>query len=96
MVGSVFGSAVSAARLRLLCVQEDVADAIFTMVEGAARELVLGDPREPSTHVGPVIDQESKERLDGWIARHSKQVRYRWDSDHVLPGGCSCRRPSSN
>src|SRR5258707_943933 len=33
--------------LRLLCVQEDVADRILAMVEGAARELALGDPRDP-------------------------------------------------
>src|SRR5262249_24772230 len=46
--------------LRLLCVQEDVADRIVEMIEGAAAELKLGDPREPSTHVGPVIDAEAK------------------------------------
>src|SRR5205807_6003815 len=42
--------------LRLLCLQEDVAEPILEMIAGAARELTLGDPREPSTHVGPVID----------------------------------------
>jgi RHH-type proline utilization regulon transcriptional repressor/proline dehydrogenase/delta 1-pyrroline-5-carboxylate dehydrogenase len=87
-VGSVFRSAGQrCSALRLLCVQEQVADHIFKMVEGAARELVLGDPHDPATHVGPVIDQESKDRLDRWIAQHAKQVRYRWDSDHVLPKG---------
>ena len=50
--------------LRLLCVQEDVADRIVEMIEGAARELVVGDPRDPATHVGPVIDAEAKEKLD--------------------------------
>src|SRR5207248_11440043 len=40
--------------LRLLCVQEDVAEPMIEMIAGAARELALGDPREPSTHVGPV------------------------------------------
>jgi RHH-type proline utilization regulon transcriptional repressor/proline dehydrogenase/delta 1-pyrroline-5-carboxylate dehydrogenase len=87
-VGSVFRSAGQrCSALRLLCVQEHVADPIFRMVEGAARELVLGDPRDPATHVGPVIDRESKGRLDKWIARHAKQVRYRWDQDHALPAG---------
>jgi RHH-type proline utilization regulon transcriptional repressor/proline dehydrogenase/delta 1-pyrroline-5-carboxylate dehydrogenase len=88
VVGSVFRSAGQrCSALRLLCVQEQVADPIFTMVEGAARELMLGDPHDPATHVGPVIDQESKDRLDAWIAKHARQVRYRWDRDHALPEG---------
>ena len=54
--------------LRLLCVQEDVADRVLDMVMGAARELKLGDPRELATHVGPVIDDEAKSTLDRWIS----------------------------
>src|SRR5262249_44079737 len=53
--------------LRLLCVQEDVADRITAMVAGAAQELALGDPRDPATHVGPVIDDEAKQKLDKWL-----------------------------
>ncbi len=49
--------------LRLLCVQEDVADRVFAMLAGAARELKLGDPRDPATHVGPVVDAEAQARL---------------------------------
>jgi RHH-type proline utilization regulon transcriptional repressor/proline dehydrogenase/delta 1-pyrroline-5-carboxylate dehydrogenase len=60
--------------LRLLCVQEDVADRIIEMIEGAARALVVGDPREVATHVGPVIDREAKDKLDGWIAAHQSRV----------------------
>ncbi len=79
------GQRCSAARL--LCVQEDVADAAIEMIGGAARELKVGDPREPSTHVGPVIDAEAKERLDRWIDKMQAQgrVRFRWDEFHVLP-----------
>ncbi len=54
--------------LRLLCVQEDVADRMIEMIAGAARELKLGDPRDPATHIGPVIDAEAKAKLDGYIA----------------------------
>ncbi len=71
--------------LRLLCVQEDVADRMIEMVAGAARELKLGDPRDPSTHVGPVIDRESKARLDRWIAQRADRVRFRWDAGRALP-----------
>jgi len=73
--------------LRLLCVQEDVADRIVEMIAGAARELRLGDPADPSTHVGPVIDADAKQRLDRWLAAMERQgrVRFRWDADRPLP-----------
>ncbi|MGC4126730.1 bifunctional proline dehydrogenase/L-glutamate gamma-semialdehyde dehydrogenase PutA, partial [Enterobacter sp.] len=54
--------------LRLLCVQDDVADKIITMIKGAAEELKLGDPRDLSVHVGPVIDAEAKAGLEAHIA----------------------------
>jgi len=73
--------------LRLLCVQEDVADRVIGRIAGAANELVLGDPRDPATHVGPVIDDEAKQKLDRWIAGKAAQGRviFRWDDAHKLP-----------
>jgi RHH-type proline utilization regulon transcriptional repressor/proline dehydrogenase/delta 1-pyrroline-5-carboxylate dehydrogenase len=65
--------------LRLLCVQEDVADRILEMIEGAARALLVGDPRDIATHVGPVIDTEAKEKLDKWTAAHKSRVAFRHD-----------------
>jgi RHH-type proline utilization regulon transcriptional repressor/proline dehydrogenase/delta 1-pyrroline-5-carboxylate dehydrogenase len=65
--------------LRLLCVQEDVADRILEMIEGAARALVIGDPRGIATHVGPVIDAEAKEKLDKWVGKHASLVCFRHD-----------------
>jgi RHH-type proline utilization regulon transcriptional repressor/proline dehydrogenase/delta 1-pyrroline-5-carboxylate dehydrogenase len=86
VVGSVFRSAGQrCSALRLLCVQEHVADHVFDMVAGAAATLTLGDPRDPAIHVGPVIDQDSKDRLDGWLAKHETRIRYRWERDHALP-----------
>jgi RHH-type proline utilization regulon transcriptional repressor/proline dehydrogenase/delta 1-pyrroline-5-carboxylate dehydrogenase len=71
--------------LRLLCVQEDVAERVFAMIEGAARELALGDPRDPATHVGPVIDAEAKDKLERWVADMHGAVRFRWDEGRTLP-----------
>ena len=73
--------------LRLLCLQEDVAEPIVEMIAGAARELKLGDPREPSTHIGPVIDAEARDKLDHWIADYERKgrVRFRWDRFQSLP-----------
>lgn len=64
--------------LRLLVVQEDVADRMVEMIAGAASELTLGDPRAIETHIGPVIDQAAKERLDAHIAamRAAGRVTY--------------------
>jgi RHH-type proline utilization regulon transcriptional repressor/proline dehydrogenase/delta 1-pyrroline-5-carboxylate dehydrogenase len=64
--------------LRVLCVQEDVAERMIAMIVGAARELNVGDPRLPSTHVGPVIDAEAKARLEEWIAGMAAKGRVRF------------------
>src|SRR5262245_45141444 len=88
VVASAFRSAGQrCSALRLLCVQEDVADRIIEMIEGAAAELKLGDPREVATHVGPVIDAEAKDRLDRWIAamEGERRVRFRWDAFKSMP-----------
>jgi RHH-type proline utilization regulon transcriptional repressor/proline dehydrogenase/delta 1-pyrroline-5-carboxylate dehydrogenase len=61
--------------LRLLFVQDDVADRMIEMIAGAARELKLGDPADPATHVGPVIDAEAREKLQAHIARMKREAR---------------------
>ncbi len=73
--------------LRLLCLQADVAERMLDMLVGAARELKVGDPREPSTHLGPVIDADAKAKLENWIALMARagRVRFRWNRDGKLP-----------
>jgi RHH-type proline utilization regulon transcriptional repressor/proline dehydrogenase/delta 1-pyrroline-5-carboxylate dehydrogenase len=48
---------------------------MIEMIAGAARELVIGDPSDPATHIGPVIDAEAKQRLDAHIERMKKEAR---------------------
>jgi RHH-type proline utilization regulon transcriptional repressor/proline dehydrogenase/delta 1-pyrroline-5-carboxylate dehydrogenase len=48
---------------------------MIEMIAGAARELKRGDPRDPATHVGPVIDAEAKQKLDAHVARMTAQAR---------------------
>jgi RHH-type proline utilization regulon transcriptional repressor/proline dehydrogenase/delta 1-pyrroline-5-carboxylate dehydrogenase len=82
VVASAFRSAGQrCSALRLLCVQDDIADRVLAMVSGAARELKVGDPRDPATQVGPVIDAEAKDRLERWIAAMEARgaVHFRWD-----------------
>ncbi len=88
VIASAFRSAGQrCSALRLLCVQADVVDRVVEMIAGAAAELCLGDPRDPATHVGPVIDDDAKLRLDRWIADKERQGRiiFRWDRERALP-----------
>ena len=63
-IASAFDSAAQrCSALRSLCVQDDVADRVLTMLEGAMRELRVGDPRALSTDVGPVIDSDAKKSI---------------------------------
>ncbi len=75
--------------LRLLFVQEDVAPKILDMIEGAARELDLGDPTDLSVDLGPVIDAEARDRLTGHIETLARagQIRFRGS----VPGGALAR-----
>nr|WP_169804216.1 L-glutamate gamma-semialdehyde dehydrogenase [Sphingomonas mali] len=59
--------------LRLLLVQEDVADSIIKMLDGAMDLLVLGDPADPRTDIGPVIDQAAYDKLMAY--RESMKAR---------------------
>jgi len=57
--------------LRVLFVQEDVAERLLTMLAGAMDELVIGDPAVLVTDVGPVIDAPSRMMLE----RHKQRMR---------------------
>jgi RHH-type transcriptional regulator, proline utilization regulon repressor / proline dehydrogenase / delta 1-pyrroline-5-carboxylate dehydrogenase len=73
--------------LRLLCLQEDIAEPMLDLLAGAARELKVGDPRRIGTHVGPVVDAEAKANLDDWLAAQDRadRVKFRWDWHGRLP-----------
>jgi RHH-type transcriptional regulator, proline utilization regulon repressor / proline dehydrogenase / delta 1-pyrroline-5-carboxylate dehydrogenase len=89
VIASAFRSAGQrCSALRILCLQEEVSDRILDMVIGAARELRLGDPRNPATHVGPVIDDEAKGNLDRWIATMQARgaVLFRHDGGMLANG----------
>jgi RHH-type proline utilization regulon transcriptional repressor/proline dehydrogenase/delta 1-pyrroline-5-carboxylate dehydrogenase len=76
VVTSAFRSAGQrCSALRLLCLQEEVAEGMIDMIAGAARELAIGDPRDPATHCGPVIDAAAKAGLEAHIARLKREAR---------------------
>jgi RHH-type transcriptional regulator, proline utilization regulon repressor / proline dehydrogenase / delta 1-pyrroline-5-carboxylate dehydrogenase len=57
--------------LRVLYLQEEIAERVITMLIGAMRELKIGSPAELSTDVGPVITATARARL----ARHAERMR---------------------
>ncbi|WP_194757222.1 bifunctional proline dehydrogenase/L-glutamate gamma-semialdehyde dehydrogenase PutA [Aliidiomarina indica] len=68
IVGSAFKSAGQrCSALRVLYVQDDVADRIIDLLKGAMQELLVGDPIEHKTDVGPVIDGIAKTNLEQHI-----------------------------
>jgi RHH-type proline utilization regulon transcriptional repressor/proline dehydrogenase/delta 1-pyrroline-5-carboxylate dehydrogenase len=96
VVTSAFRSAGQrCSALRLLFVQEDVADRMIAMIAGSARELKVGDPRDIATQIGPVIDAEAKARLDAHIAKMRRTRGCTSQARHRLPAP-SWRRISSS
>ncbi len=71
VITSAFNSAGQrCSALRVLFVQEDIAPRVVALLEGAMRELVIGDPGLIATDVGPVIDAEACASL----ARHAERM----------------------
>ena len=54
--------------LRVLCLQDDIAERTLTMLKGALRELQVGNPDQLRTDVGPVIDEEARLNIDRHVA----------------------------
>ncbi|MGV6802144.1 MAG: bifunctional proline dehydrogenase/L-glutamate gamma-semialdehyde dehydrogenase PutA [bacterium] len=76
VVNSAFKSAGQrCSALRILYVQEDVADTMVEMIIGAAKELRAGDPANIQTDIGPVIDEEARAGLMQHIAQMRDQAQ---------------------
>ncbi|MGB0892945.1 MAG: bifunctional proline dehydrogenase/L-glutamate gamma-semialdehyde dehydrogenase PutA [Parashewanella sp.] len=74
VVASSFTSAGQrCSALRVLYVQQDIADRVIDVMQGAMEELSIGHPGEYKTDVGPVIDATAKANLNAHID-HIKQV----------------------
>ncbi len=75
VVTSAFGSTGQrCSALRILCLQDDVADKMIEMLAGAMAEIRIGNPSEISTDLGPVIDQEALDNLLQYCSRMDGQV----------------------
>ena len=84
VIASAFRSAGQrCSALRLLLVQEEVAETVLHMLAGAMETLTVGEPGDPATDVGPVIDRAAYDRLMGYRA----SVEGRWVKTLEAPAG---------
>jgi len=63
LYSSFYSAGQRCSALRVLFLQEEVADKTIHMLKGAMQELSIGDPALLSTDVGPVIDEAARARL---------------------------------
>ncbi|HYM17312.1 MAG TPA: bifunctional proline dehydrogenase/L-glutamate gamma-semialdehyde dehydrogenase PutA [Micropepsaceae bacterium] len=76
VLSSAFNSAGQrCSALRVLLLQEDVADRMLDQILGAMDELVLGDPFELSTDIGPIIDEEARAQLASHAERMKREAK---------------------
>jgi RHH-type proline utilization regulon transcriptional repressor/proline dehydrogenase/delta 1-pyrroline-5-carboxylate dehydrogenase len=80
VVDDVIVSAIGSAgqrcsALRMLFVPHETADELIATLTGALQTLVIGDPADPATDVGPVIDTEARDVLERHVARIEREGR---------------------
>ncbi|MEO0944585.1 MAG: bifunctional proline dehydrogenase/L-glutamate gamma-semialdehyde dehydrogenase PutA, partial [Pseudomonadota bacterium] len=87
VIASAFQSAGQrCSALRCLYVQEDIADGFKRMLYGAMDALEVGDPADPATDVGPVIDASAAEKIRAHIeARRVLHQTKAPDTGHFIP-----------
>ncbi len=64
IISSAFQSAGQrCSALRLLLIQDDIADDLLSMLEGASQQLAVGDPGYANVDIGPIIDQDALDKI---------------------------------
>lgn len=72
VLASAFDSAGQrCSALRVLCLQDEIADHTLKMLRGAMAECRMGNPGRLTTDIGPVIDSEAKANIE----RHIQTMR---------------------
>ncbi|MGP9800426.1 bifunctional proline dehydrogenase/L-glutamate gamma-semialdehyde dehydrogenase PutA [Rheinheimera sp. NSM] len=67
--------------LRVLFIQDDVADGIIAMLKGALQQLHVGDPAWLSTDIGPVIDEKALKNLQQHVEYLKDKATLHYQSD---------------
>jgi RHH-type proline utilization regulon transcriptional repressor/proline dehydrogenase/delta 1-pyrroline-5-carboxylate dehydrogenase len=78
IIASAFQSAGQrCSALRILYVQDDVYEHTLNMLKGAMDELVLGNPWDLSTDIGPIIDVAARDKIAAYVAARQDKVLHR-------------------
>ena len=91
VVADVMDSAFASAgqrcsALRVLCVQDDIADRIIELIDGALQRLEIGNPQHYSCDCGPVIDERARNGLHNHIERWRAAGRVL--AEATVPASC--------
>ena len=88
VVTSAFTSAGQrCSALRVLYLQEEVADRVIEMLIGAMKCLKIGDPADPATDVGPVISRAAADKLGAHVRRMSEEAKMLYACDAAGKAG---------
>jgi RHH-type proline utilization regulon transcriptional repressor/proline dehydrogenase/delta 1-pyrroline-5-carboxylate dehydrogenase len=88
VIVSAFNSAGQrCSSLRILFLPHDTVDAILETLIGAMDALVIGDPADPKTDIGPIIDSEAKAALEKHLERMAREARVLKQIDVSQLGG---------
>ncbi len=90
LYSSLYSAGQRCSALRILFLQEEIAEKTIHMLKGAMRELVIGDPALLATDVGPVIDEAARAKL----AAHAESIVKSGRTIEQLPLPSSCARGS--
>lgn len=90
VMASAFDSAGQrCSALRVLCLQEDIAEHTLQMLQGAMAEYRMGDPSQFTTDIGPVIDEEAKHHIE----QHIQEMKTKGHKVFQSTGGDSAEYP---
>jgi RHH-type proline utilization regulon transcriptional repressor/proline dehydrogenase/delta 1-pyrroline-5-carboxylate dehydrogenase len=86
VISSAFRSAGQrCSSLRMLYLQKEIAPAVLDLLRGATAALRVGDPADPSTDVGPVIDADACRVLSEYVDALRK--KFPLVAEAQAPGG---------
>jgi len=87
-ISSAFDSAGQrCSALRVLFLQEEIADKTIAMLKGAMKELIIGNPDHLATDIGPVIDTEAQQNLQAHINKMKATAIDHFSLDLPATGG---------
>jgi len=87
--GAFYNSGQVCISLQRIYVNEKVYDAFSTLMAKETNKLTIGSPYDEETFMGPLIDQDSRQRANGWIrsaiSEGARAITGGEDRDGIFP-----------